>query len=312
MFGFRPDGRRVDQDDPIIGLTPYLMPQRVDAQVHTMLRIDNDVLTRYIKEQRDRGVTLSYMSLVAAAYVRAMSQHPQVNRFIANKQVFARNSICISFAVLKMFEGSDAIKETTIKLHFSPHATLYDVNAALQDAISINRKPEATNDTDKVASFLLRIPGLPTLVVQGARLLDRYGLLPRYIVNASPFHTGMFLVNMASLGMPYVNHHIYNFGTTSLFLSMGKVEREPVLRPDGTMAYKRILPIGVVSDERVTSGAEYARAFTLWRDLLADPVQLETPPETVNLDFPPEKMPSLERRRDRRRKKKLAKRELLQ
>lgn len=33
MFGFRPDGRRVSSIDPIVGITPYLMPMRCDAQV---------------------------------------------------------------------------------------------------------------------------------------------------------------------------------------------------------------------------------------------------------------------------------------
>ena len=33
MFGYRPDGRRVSSIDPIVRITPYLMPMRCDAQV---------------------------------------------------------------------------------------------------------------------------------------------------------------------------------------------------------------------------------------------------------------------------------------
>ena len=33
MFGFRPEGRRIHDVDPIVAITPYLMPQRCDAQV---------------------------------------------------------------------------------------------------------------------------------------------------------------------------------------------------------------------------------------------------------------------------------------
>lgn len=291
MFGFRPDGRRVCQEDAILGLTPYLMPQRVDAQVHSVQRVDCDILTKYIRDQRAKGHVLSYMDLVLAAYVRVVSQHPDLNRFIINKQLYARSTICISMTLLKTFEDINKFQETTVKLHFSPHATVYDVHDAIQRAIDENRKPDVANNTDKLARFLMSMPGLPTTVVGLVRALDRYGVLPGAVCELSPFHTGLFFTNMASLGMPYVNHHIYNFGNTSIFLSMGKIERKVVPLPDGKSGVKRIIPMGVVSDERITSGAEYARAFGYWRDLLADPSQLETPPAAVKLDFPPEKMP---------------------
>ena len=32
MFGFRPEGRRIHDVDPIVAITPYLMPQRCDAR----------------------------------------------------------------------------------------------------------------------------------------------------------------------------------------------------------------------------------------------------------------------------------------
>lgn len=297
MFGFRPDGRRVVQEDGILAIVPYLMPTRVDSPVHSVQHIDCDILTRYIRDQRAKGHVLSYMDIVLAGYVRVMSQHPELNRFIMNKQIYARNEICVSMALLKKFENDEeTIQESVVKLHFEPDATVYDVHDIIEAAVEVNRKPETANLTDKVVSFLLRLPGLPMLIVALAKLLDRYGLLPKWVIDFVPFHTSIFFTNMASLGMPYVNHHIYNFGTTSIFLSMGKTERVPVIGQDGKLAYKRYIPMGVVSDERITSGAEYARGFGLWRDLLAKPELLETPPAEVKYDFPPEKMPGYRRK----------------
>ncbi|MCL1964354.1 MAG: hypothetical protein FWF69_04755 [Firmicutes bacterium] len=299
MFGRRPDGRKVVQEDAILALAPYLMPQRVDAQVHSMLRVNCDVLTNYIRAQRDKGHVFSYLDLVIAAYVRMVSQYPEFNRFIHNKRLYARNTISVSLAILKTFENGDEIKESTIKLHFNPTDTIFDVHATLQKAIDENRKPEIANNTDKVARFLLEVPGLPTFIVALVRVLDRYGLMPRFLVNISPFHTGLFITNMMSLGMGAVNHHIYNFGNTSVFVSIGKVDRVPVPGPGGTVKLERSIPLGLVADERVTSGASFVRAFTLWRDLLTDPTVLETPPETVQYDFPPEQMPPVSGRRKR-------------
>ena len=304
MFGFRPDGRRLSNIDPIVGLTPYLMPKRNDAMVNVPLQVDCDTLTRYIRQQRDKGHVISYLDLVVAGYVRTIAQFPELNRFIANKQLYARNSICVSMTVLKQ-TGTDELLETTIKPHFDPRDTLFDVHAKLQAAIDENRRMEMVNDTDAIARLLLKTPGLPTTVVSLVRLLDRVGILPRFLLNASPFHTGMFLTNMASLGMPYVYHHIYNFGTTSLFVARGKVERVPLPGPDGQVIFKRVIPLGVVVDERITSGASYGQAFGYWRDLLADPCQLETPPESVRYDIEPEEK-TASRKKSRRARRTLS------
>ena len=89
---------------------------------------------------------------------------------------------------------------------------------------------------------------------------------------------------MASIGMPAVNHHIYNFGTTSLFVSIGSVERTVQMGPDGKAVRKRLLPIGITADERICAGAMYARMVNRMTYYLNDPSLLETPPETVNFE----------------------------
>ena len=46
MFGRRPDGRRLKHQDPIIQMTPYLMPMRCDAQVFLEHKADYEKLSR--------------------------------------------------------------------------------------------------------------------------------------------------------------------------------------------------------------------------------------------------------------------------
>ena len=48
MFGYRPDGRRISNIDPIVRMTPYLMPMRCDAQVFLQHKVDYEKLARYI------------------------------------------------------------------------------------------------------------------------------------------------------------------------------------------------------------------------------------------------------------------------
>ena len=283
MFGRRADGRVLKEVDPIVALTPYLMPMRCDAQVILNYKVDYERLARYIVQKGNEGYKFTFMELLIAAYVRTVSELPEINRFVSNKRLYARTQLTASFALLKETQEVDAIEENTVKCHFDPRDTIYDVAERVNNAIEQNRREEADNATLKVAKLLLR-PALANTVVFLARVLDRYGVLPKYIMEASPFHTSLFITHMGSIGMPAVNHHIYNFGTTSLFLSLGSVERQTVIGSDGKAAHKRYLPIGITADERICAGAMYARMVNRMMHYLNNPELLEAPPETVRFE----------------------------
>ena len=282
MFGHRADGHLIKEIDPIIALTPYLMPMRCDAQVFSDYKLDFEKLARYIVAKADEGYKITFMEIIIAAYVRTVSQLPELNRFIANKRLYARNQLVVSFALLQN-SSDNKIAENTTKCFFDPADTIYDVADRISETIERCRKEDADNSTMKIAKLLLR-PILANIVVSFARLTDRYGILPRYILNASPFHTSMFITNLASIGMPAVQHHIYNFGTCSQFISIGSVERTTQVDAKGNVTRKRLLPLGRVCDERIAEGAMYAKMLALMGQILNDPEQLETPPAKVYYD----------------------------
>ncbi len=282
MFGFRPDGRRCASIEPIVKITPYLMPMRCDSMVFLQHRVDFEKLTRFIAAQTEKGEKITFMQIIIASFVRAVSQHPEINRFIMNKQYYSRTNCTVSFNVLK--DPRDADKgETSVKIKFDPTDTIYDVRDRMNLVIENNRGEENKNFADKIAAFVLGVPMLPTVVVALVRLLDRYGLCPGAFLDSLPFHTSMFITNNASIGLHQVNHHIYNFGSTSMFFGMGTVEKVAVVEK-GQTRMKRYLPIGITVDERVTSGAHFARFFTTMNRCLENPECLETPPEKVFYD----------------------------
>ncbi|MBR6187242.1 MAG: 2-oxo acid dehydrogenase subunit E2 [Clostridia bacterium] len=283
MFGRRVDGRVLKKIDPIVALTPYLMPMRCDAQVFLNYRLDYEKMARYIVEQGNLGNHFTFLELLIAAFVRVVSELPDVNRFVSNKRLYARTQLTVSFVALKQTSDVNAIEENTVKCYFDPRDTIFDVAERVSAAIEAARKEEADNSTMKVAKLLLN-PILANIIVHTARFLDRYGIMPNYIQDASPFHTSLFVTHMGSIGMPAVNHHIYNFGTTSLFFSMGSVIRENVTGPDGKVTRKRYLPVGVTADERICAGATYAKLVAKMIHYLENPSLLETPPETVTFE----------------------------
>jgi len=284
MFGRRPDGRRVQGIDPVMKITPYVMPMRCDAQVFLKHRADMEKMSRYIRRQKlEKHETITYMQIIVAAYVRAVSQNPAVNRFIMNKQLFARNNCSAAFTILRNPADADD-GEAVVKIKFDLTDTLYDVRDRMTAAVAANRGENAgTGFVDKLLGFLFAVPGLATVVVGLVKFLDRYGLAPGVLMEELPFYVGMYITNTASIGLHDVNHHLYNWGDVGLFFGMGTTEKVAV-EENGEIRMKRFLPIGITADERVCSGAHYARFFDDMRYYLDNPEMLETPPETVRFD----------------------------
>ena len=286
MFGRRPDGRRVKNIDPIIRVTSYIMPMRCDAQVFLKHRADLEAMSRYIRKQKtENHEQFTYMQIMVAAYVRAVSNNPEVNRFVMNKQLFARNNCSAAFTILK--DPTDADKgEAVIKIKFDLTDTIYDVRDRMEAAVNGIRKQEDEKNgyfVDKLLNFLFAVPGLATVVVSLVRFLDRYGIAPSVLMEELPFYVGMYITNTASIGLHDVNHHLYNWGDVGMFFGMGTTEKVAVVE-NGETRMKRYLPIGITADERVCSGAHYARFFNDMRRYLDHPELLEVPPEKIRFD----------------------------
>ncbi|MBQ1258077.1 MAG: 2-oxo acid dehydrogenase subunit E2 [Clostridia bacterium] len=284
MFGRRADGRRLDNIDPIVQIMPYLMTERNDAMNMLTLHLDYDPMMEYIKKRSLEGRKVSFMSLIVAAYVRAVAEYPELNRFVMNKQIFARNVINVSLTVLRNQGDKKNMDEATVKMEYDPDATLDEVNQQMDELIKVATNPKASNDTVNFASKLLKMRWLVKAVVAFARFADKYGVLPKFIYDVSPFHCSMFITNMSSIGLPGIYHHLYNFGNTTVFIALGKFERQPVFGKDG-VTYKNIIPLGIVTDERICGGASYAQGFNYFKKLLQNPELLEQRPERINEDY---------------------------
>ena len=283
MFGHRPDGKRLNNLDPIVQMTPYLMPMRCDAQVFLEHKADYETMSRYIAEKSHQGQKITFMQILVAAYVRAVSKHPEVNRFIFNKQYFSRNNCSVSYTILKNPQDTDS-NEDTVRILFDLTDTLFDVRDRMNDAVEKSRAAETDGFVIGLARGLLSVPGLATFVVGLVRLLDRYGIAPGALIRELPLYSGLYVTNNGSIGLHHPLHHIYNFGNVSLFFGMGSIQKEAVAEADGKARMRRVLPIGITADERVCSGAHYAAFFFDIIHYMDHPEELETPPEEVRFD----------------------------
>jgi pyruvate/2-oxoglutarate dehydrogenase complex dihydrolipoamide acyltransferase (E2) component len=278
MFGHRSDGKEIKSLPGIFKIVPVLMPERVDSQVFFTQDIPIAKMDEYINKKRDEeGVNYSYMEIFFAAIVRILAERPQLNRFAMSGRIYARNDIVTSVMIKKGL--SDEAEETVVKVHWKGTETLAEVREKLSSLIQENKAEDNENNTDSFVNTLNKIPtGVLIKIVKFLMWLDKHGKLPKFVMELSPFHTSAFLTNVGSIGIDSIYHHIYNFGTTSLFLAMGKKKKTYVYGEDDIQEEKCI-NMKFVGDERICDGYYYASSFKLLTKYLKKPELLEEPGE---------------------------------
>lgn len=279
MFGHRSDGRKLKSIPPIFKIIPQIMRTRADSQVYYSYDIPISGMDEYISKKAEEGIKISYMNIIYAAMVRLLSQRPQLNRFIMNCQTYARNDIEVSLAIKKNL--TDDGEETTIKIPFTGTENIFEVKEILDKAVLENKDTDNENETDILATALSLIPNfLLKIIVSFIMFLDTHGMLPKFVIKASPFHTSAFLTNVASLGIDAIFHHLYNFGTTGLFLAMGKKKKD-FIYDDETIKEEKCISLAFVCDERICDGYYFASSVKMFNRYLKKPELLEENVEKI-------------------------------
>ncbi|MCQ2439472.1 MAG: hypothetical protein MJ074_06895 [Oscillospiraceae bacterium] len=275
----RPDGVRVKAENPLYNLLPYVIPKRYDSMNMVTLDIPEAPLRAYMNEKRKENRSVSHLAIFLTAYLRMVEKYPALNRFIGgNHKIYEHKEISAGMVVLRPGGG-----ETMIKLILDPGDTIFDVQNKINEMLETNRQAGndegvqgETNGLDKIVNFLLRSGPLLDFLMALLRFASSRGLLPKKITDASPFHSSLLISNLASIRCNHIYHHIYDFGTISVAMTLGNMREVPKRLRDGGIDLVRCIPVGVVMDERLENGNYYNSAFLYMKRYLSDPRLLES------------------------------------
>lgn len=273
----RADGKRLRNTDPMYTVAAYVMDKRVDAMNMITLDIPIDSIQSYLNEKRKQGRSISHMAVIIAAYLRTVTEFPMLNRFIVNRKPYARNEFCVAMVVLKSGVMDNG---TMSKMYFEMTDTIFDVNQKINDYVESNRSVPEDNGTEKLIKILLSLPGVLPAGVGLFKFMDKHGWLPKKVIDMSPFHNSLVISNLASIRTNHIYHHCYEFGTTSIFITMGNMREVPKRKGD-EIVFERCIPLGIVMDERICSGSYFAMAFRKMSQYFKNPELLEVPPERI-------------------------------
>ena len=276
MFGFRSDGKKVKNMNIIDKAEPFFMPQRIDAVNYTTVKVKCDTIDEFIARERKNGVSYNYMHIVIAAIVRILYIRKKLNRFIMRGSIYQRNTISVSMDIKKKLE--DEGEQVTLKMFFTGRESLEEIKKIIDEEIEKNLSADEVHKTTKAAGKLVKLPDfLFRWVMAFIRFLDKHGLLPKSLIKASPFHTSCFITNLKSIKLNYIFHHLYNFGTTTIFVAMGKERVEPYVENNKELKIAKMLTLGMSLDERVADGLYMGKSLRLFTDYISNPDNLKTP-----------------------------------
>ena len=284
-FGDRNDGRRLRTLSPIFAVSPYLMKTRNTSQNFIEDHIEITNMEKYILEKRKAGLkSFGVLHVILASYVRACAKYPGLNRFIAGQRIFCRDrEIEVNMTIKK--EMSTDSPDTVIKVTFDPADTAEKVYERFNEKVLEVKNAPLNSGFDKLAGAFNLIPGLLLkFFVFLLQTMDYFGLLPRFLTKLSPFHGSFYITSMASLGIPPIYHHLYDFGNVPVFCSFGKKRRVYETQRDGSVVLRKYIDCNFVTDERIVDGFYFASCMRYLHNLMHDPWQLDVPPEEIIFD----------------------------
>ncbi|HHT16781.1 MAG TPA: hypothetical protein GXZ77_03595 [Papillibacter sp.] len=283
-FGDRYDGRLLRTLEPYSAIGCFIMKKRNDANNAYMDAIEITEIEKFIRQKRAEGMPgLGMLHIFIAAYIRLVSQMPHLNRFVAGQRVYHHHHVDVVMIVKQDMTSTGV--ESSIKVRFEKTDTLSDVYRKIDEAVKAV-KAQKDGNADVTAKILTKIPRLVVAFFIGLlKLLDYFGLMPKFLIDTSLFHGSLFLSDLGSLGIRPVLHHLYNFGTIPVFLTFGVKRRAYEMQADGSVAERKYIDFTVMVDDRITDGFYLAQCIKYLRSYMRYPHQLEKPPEKVVEDI---------------------------
>ena len=99
--------------------------------------------------------------------------------------------------------------------------------------------------------------------------------MPESICKGDSNYATVLLSNLGSIKCNAVYHHLNNYGTNSIVITIGKIHKEQVVNQDGTTSVRDVVAIGATADERIADGFYFARSIRMLEKVLKNPKQLE-------------------------------------
>ena len=277
MRNKRKDGVRIKDLDGFHSIVPYIMPKRTEAEVSMTEQFDVTDLVDWMSERnKTEGTQLKIFHAICTAVARTIYHRPKLNIFISGRTFYQRKDITLSFVVKRTFE--DESEESLMFLKVEPDMNLDSISKMIIGDVDRVRKSSDGNDLDKLMKL---VGSMPRFVLEGffgvLKVLEYHGMMPAALTADDPNYSTVLLANLGSIkaGAPY--HHLSNYGTCSIMITIGTLHKEQKLMYDGSWQERDVIDLTLTLDERIADGFYFAKSLRIAKYMLEHPESMNEP-----------------------------------
>ena len=276
MRNKRRDGKRVIWPDGYHNILPYIMPKRTEAEISMTEQFDVTDLVKYMAERNEKeGTNLKIFHAICTAVARPVYHRPKLNYFISGRTYYERPDITLSFVVKQKFE--DEAEETLMFLKVDPDMNFDSISKLIIGDVTKVRK-EKSNDLDKLMNF---VGSLPRPILEAffgtLKVLEYHGIMPKSLTAGDPNYSSVLLSNLGSIKSDSCYHHLSNYGTCSVMITIGVLHKEQKLMDDGTWQERDVINCTFTIDERLADGFYFAKSLRIAKYMLEHPEVMNEP-----------------------------------
>lgn len=284
-IGDRKDGYLIRDIDSMHFVMPLIYPNRCDNEAYVSEKIDLTNAIAYLEKKNASGDDYKYnvFQLIVAAIIKAITLRPKMNRFIANGNIYQRNEISAAFVIKKQYQ--DESKEGLAFIHADDNTNIDSIHNKIKQLVATCRSGKGDASSDAMDIFNKMPRFLAKFLIRIARILDKHGKMPQALIATDPYYASVVLTNLGSIKLRSGYHHLTNWGTNSVFVSVGEIKKRPFFNDDGTYEMKDSIDLGLTVDERIADGYYYSKTIKLLKHLLENPELLELPADQ-KIEFP--------------------------
>lgn len=278
-FGDRRDGHWVRDVPGLQTIMTHLMHNRTECEVYMNDTFDVTDVLKFIEkknlEHPEYKTTLFHCFIYGAA--KMIRERPNMNRFIQGRRMYQRDDISLSFVCKRRY--TDHAEEALMVMVAKDEQNIDDVTKKIVgDVIETRKSEHSTGGIDAIVDALAKLPRFLLAIVVGLiRLIDYWGISPSFLTDGDPNFTTVFFSNLGSIKGPAIYHHLNNYGTNSIMVTVGTIHKAELIMPDGTKQIRNVVDIGATLDERIGDGFYFVRSLKLLKYLFAHPELMEQP-----------------------------------
>ena len=271
------DAKYLKDVDSMHFIMPFMFPNRCDNETFFSFQIDLTEVQKYIDRKNAGSPEYKYnlFQCVIAATLKTITLRSRLSVFIHDRRMYKRNEITAAFTVKQEF--SDDGGEVLAFIHSRPDWTIDDLHNELHRQLLKLKNKAYVDESTSVMDQFNRIPKwISRPVVSAITSLERKGAVIPALVKTDPYHSTVNFANLGSIGLPGGFHHLTNWGTTSLFIVVGKMGRMPLYENE-QVTFKDGVNLNITVDERIADGYYFSKSMKLLQYLLQHPDLLDRP-----------------------------------